>query len=110
IAAAAGRPGEWRLEDLEAARQEANARGRPRGAKVAPAVAWECRERVSGAERERFGEQLAREEEVVREEAGQQEEGRSEGGILRSAFRRALVTLGYLVLRWRRIPLTFPRR
>jgi transposase InsO family protein len=110
LAAAAGRPGEWRVEDLEAARQEANARGRPRGAKVAPAVAWECRERVSAEERERFGEQLEAEAQAVREEAGQQEEGRSEGGVLRSAFRRALVALGYLVLRWRRIPLDFTRR
>src|SRR5262249_56240534 len=50
IAAAAGRPGEWREEDLEAARREANAHGRPRGSKVAPAVAGECRERVPEAE------------------------------------------------------------
>jgi transposase InsO family protein len=110
LAAAAGRPGECRAEDLEAARQEANARGRPRGAKVAPAVAWECRERVSAEERERLGEQLEAEGRAVREEAGQQEEGRSEGGVWRSAFRRALVALGYLVLRWRRIPLDFTRR
>jgi hypothetical protein len=110
IAAAAGHAGAWRVEDLEGAGQEANARGRPRGAKVAPAVAWECRERVSVAERERLREQLEVEGQAVREEVGQPEEGRSEGSILRSAFRRALVALGYLVLKWRRIPLNFTRR
>jgi transposase InsO family protein len=105
LAAAAGRPGEWALADLEAARQEANARGRPRGAKVAPAVAWECRERISAAERELFREQI----EAAAAEARQQEEVRSEESIMRSVFRRVLVALGYLVLTWRRIPLTFSR-
>jgi transposase InsO family protein len=110
IAAAAGHPGEWRLEDLEAARQEANARGRPRGAKVAPAVAWECRQRVSAAEREVFREQMEAEEKAAREEARQQGGARSEGSVLRRVFRRVLVALGYLVLKWRRIPLIFSRR
>jgi transposase InsO family protein len=110
IAAAAGHPGEWRLEDLEAARQEANARGRPRGAKVSPAVAWAGRERITAAEREEFGKQMETEVKAAREEARQQGGTRSEGSVLRSVFRRVLVALGYLVLKWRRIPLTFSRR
>jgi hypothetical protein len=110
IAAAAGHPGEWRVADLEAARQEANARGRPRGANVSPAVAWECRERVSGAERERFREQREAVTVTVRAEEKQQEEARGEESVVRSVFRRVLVALGYLVLKWSRIPLTFQRR
>jgi hypothetical protein len=110
LAAAAGRPGEWRLEDLEAARQEANARGRPRGAKVSPAVAWEGRQRVTESERQVFREQMEAVGATVRAEAKQQGETRSEESILRSVFRRVLVALGYLVLQWRRIPLTFSRR
>jgi hypothetical protein len=110
IAAAAGRPGGWRLEDLEGARQEANARGRPRGSKVSPAVAWECRERVTGSERELFREQMEAVAATERAEARQEEEARSEESVLRSVFRRVLVALGYLVLKWRRIPLTFSRR
>jgi hypothetical protein len=47
---------------------------------------------------------------TVRAEARQQEEARSEESVLRSVFRRVLVALGYLVLKWRRIPLAFPRR
>jgi hypothetical protein len=110
IAAGAGRSGAWRVEDLEAARREANARGRPRGSKVSPAVAWECRERVTGSEREMFREQMEAVTATVRAEARQQEVPRSEESVLRSVFRRVLVALGYLVLKWRRIPLTFPRR
>jgi hypothetical protein len=110
LAAAAGRPGQWQVADLEAARQEANARGRPRGAKVSPAVAWAGRERITAAEREVFREQMEAEVQAAREEARQQGEARSEGSVLRSVFRRVLVALGYLVLKWRRIPLTFSRR
>jgi hypothetical protein len=77
---------------------------------VSPAVAWECRERVTGSERELFREQMEAETAQVRAEEKQREECRSEEGVLRSVFRRVLVALGYLVLRWRRIPLTFSRR
>jgi transposase InsO family protein len=110
IAAAAGRPGQWQVADLEAARQEANARGRPRGAKVSPAVAWAGRQRVTESERKVFREQMEAVAATVRAEVKQQGEARSEESILRSGFRRVLVALGYLVLKWRRIPLTFSRR
>jgi hypothetical protein len=110
IAAAAGHPGEWRLEDLEAARQEANERGRPRGAKVSPAVAWASRQRVSESERKVFRERMEAEDQAAWEEARQLGEARTEGRMLRRVFRRVLVALGYLVLKWRRIPLTFSRR
>jgi hypothetical protein len=47
---------------------------------------------------------------TARAEARQQGEARSAESIVRSVFRRVLVALGYLVLQWRRIPLTFSRR
>jgi len=73
-------------------------------------VAWAGRQRVTAAEREVFREQMEAVRATVRAEAKQQGEARSEGSVLRSVFRRVLVPLGYLVLKWRRIPLTFSRR
>src|SRR5262249_52784409 len=62
-----GRPGEWTLADAEAARQEANALGRPWGARgPTPAERWARRQTVTLAEREAFAASVAcREEDVA---------------------------------------------
>jgi transposase InsO family protein len=50
-----GRPGEWTLEDAEAARQQGNALGRPWGSHgPTPAERWARRQRLAAAERAAF--------------------------------------------------------
>jgi hypothetical protein len=53
---------------------------------------------------------MAAEVKAARAEARQQGGTRSEGSVLRSVFRRVLVALGYLVLKWRRIPTLLAHR
>jgi transposase InsO family protein len=55
-----GRPGEWTLEDAEAARQEANTLGRPWGVHgPTPVERWAKRQAVTPAEREAFAASVA---------------------------------------------------
>jgi len=55
-----GRPGEWALEDAEAARQQANALGRPWGARgPTPAERWADRRTVTPPERRAFAVSVA---------------------------------------------------
>jgi hypothetical protein len=55
-----GRPGEWALADAEAARQQANALGRPWGARgPTPAQRWAARQAVTPAERAAFAASVA---------------------------------------------------
>jgi transposase InsO family protein len=55
-----GRPGEWTLADAEAARQEANALGRPWGAHgPTPAERWAKRQPLPAAERAAFAVSVA---------------------------------------------------
>jgi putative transposase len=63
-----GRPGEWTLEDAEAARQQANTLGRPWGAHgPTPAERWANRRVVTLEEREAFAASVASlEEEAAR--------------------------------------------
>src|SRR5262249_54470804 len=60
-----GRPGEWTLEDAEAARQQANTLGRPWGSLgLTPAERWAGRHVVTDQERQAFAASVAcREEE-----------------------------------------------
>src|SRR5207344_1439005 len=55
-----GRPGEWTLEDAEAARQQANTLGRPWGAHgPTPAERWAKRRTVTTQERRSFAVSVA---------------------------------------------------
>jgi sirohydrochlorin ferrochelatase len=106
--------GTWTWEDMEAARQEANA------ACVGRRESSPTRAQVS-ASRPRLDEKAraALRAEVLRlqrkrvwPEAGAEAEAESSGGSVldkgcpwRVVLRPALVALGYLVLSWRRIPL-----
>ncbi len=56
---ASGRPGEWTLDELEAARLYANEFGRPRDGRESPEVLWAECVRVGAEERRRFLEELA---------------------------------------------------
>jgi len=104
------RPGEWTCDDVEAARLMANQTGRPWGATgVTPDQAWSYRRRIDAEDQQVF-------QELVMDFA---EEARVEQGYLpgidlgpaaraavhRVAISRALVALGILEVRRRRIPL-----
>jgi transposase InsO family protein len=105
-----GRPGEWTCDDVEAARRQANAHGRPRGFEGdSPDVMWYERERVYDNERDDFRCRV----EELRAEA-RRERGylpglplpvRQQDDIDRVAISRACVALGYLCYRRKRIPI-----
>ena len=110
-ALARGAPGEWTWEDVEAARQEANAApiGR-REASPTRAAVWAARPPLGEEARATFHT------EVLRQRQGQSSvapaEAKATAGEAsdkacpwRVVLRRALVALGYLVVSWRRIPL-----
>jgi transposase InsO family protein len=107
-----GTSGSWTWEDLEGARQEANAAcvGR-RESSPTRAQVWASRPRLDeGARAALRAEVLRQQAKCVWPEAGAESEV-SGGSVLdkgcpwRVVLRRALVALGYLVLSWRRIPL-----
>ena len=110
-ALARGAPGEWSWEDVEAARQEANAApsGR-REASPARAAVWAARPPLGAAARAAFHTEVLRQQQgpspVVPAEAKATAGGASDKACpWRVVLRRALVALGYLVVTWRRIPL-----
>jgi hypothetical protein len=65
-AAREGHPGQWTLADAEAAREQANALGRPWGAcGPTPAERWQGRQRLTAAERSAFAATVARLEDAA---------------------------------------------
>lgn len=107
-----GASGSWTWEDMEAARQEANAAcvGR-RESSPTRAQIWALRPRLDETARASLRAEVLRQQpKRVRPEAGVKNK-ESGGSVLdkgcpwRVVLRRALVALGYLVLSWRRIPL-----
>jgi hypothetical protein len=110
-----GRPGEWTCDDVEAARLQANELSRPKGAKgPTPDQGWQARTRVTAEERQAFRNAVATN---LAEELAQRAtlfgpsfdpEGRV--AAQRVSIVRALVALGYLKVRRRRIPPPIPRR
>jgi hypothetical protein len=109
-ALARGAPGEWTWDDLEAARQEANAAcvGRRESSPTRAAV-WAAREKLRAEARAAFQAEVLRQQQG-REPAATATEAREgeasdQARPWRGVLRRALVALGYLVFSWRRIPL-----
>ena len=116
-AARHGRPGEWTCDDVEAARQMANETARPRGlAGPTPNQAWEGRCPISSAQRQLFAATVERLRKEVLEEQNKEPVvdriSRERASIDRVAIGRALIELGYLELRRRRVspPITRPKR
>lgn len=109
-ASSQGHPGQWSSDDVAAAQAEANATTRPHGERgPAPDDLWQERRVITQEERERFQTSVDHHRHLVRLEEGASIEDPLTSGELRSldrkAVRRALVELGYLVFRRRRIPL-----
>jgi transposase InsO family protein len=123
-ALARGAPGEWTWDDLEAARQEANAApvGRRETSPTRAAV-WAARPPLGAEARAMFQAEVLRQQQgqsspvtaeaeatgeekpVTAEREATGEEQSDKACPWRVVLRRALVTLGYLVFSWRRIPL-----
>jgi transposase InsO family protein len=110
-ALARGAPGDWTWDDVEAARQEANAAcvGR-REASPTRAGVWASRPPLGAQERATFHAEVLRQRQGKASEV--HTEAEASGGQAsdeecpwRVVLRRALVALGYLVFSWRRIPL-----
>ncbi|RKZ06452.1 hypothetical protein DRQ32_11130, partial [bacterium] len=97
-----GRPGQWTLDDLEAARLFANEFGRPRRANQSPDEAWRARMRISAEERDAFAAtyRLARlREERRRSSEEDLADPRRLARIERAAVSAALAELQYLKIR-----------
>jgi hypothetical protein len=102
----------WTWDDLEAARQEANAApvGR-RESEPTRAEVWSARPRLDVQTRAALAAEMLRQQSEVRVQQLRTEAEASAGRVpdkaclWRRVLRRALVALGYLVLSWRRIPL-----
>jgi transposase InsO family protein len=107
-AASEDRPGEWTCDDIEAAVRQANETGRPRGlGSPTPQTSWLWRIPITEAERARFLETCARrasEEYTQRGLVPMTElQHRERASIDRVAISRALIELGFLLIRRRRI-------
>jgi hypothetical protein len=110
MAAAAGRPGEWCVDDLEYARVSANATARPRGEKgPTPLQAWDSRTAITDDECTAFGSAVLRRQEETRREFNLDPSAElsktKQRSVDRTAISRALVELGLLEMRRRVIPL-----
>jgi hypothetical protein len=107
-----GASGSWTWEDMEAARQEANAAcvGR-RESSLTRAQVWALRPQLNEAARSALGAEVLRQQPPCVWPGADAKDEVSGGSVLdrscpwRVVLGRALVTLGYLVLSWRRIPL-----
>jgi transposase InsO family protein len=107
-AAINGRPGEWTCDDIEAAMRQANETGRPHGVGApTPNESWMWRLPIRDAERETFEQAVSR---FAREEYTQRGwlpmaglQHHEQASIDRIAISRALIELGYLLIRRRRI-------
>jgi hypothetical protein len=107
-----GASGSWTWEDLEAARQEANgANVCRRESSPTRAQVWESRPRLGEEARAGLRAEVLRQQPKIGSAEAWAEKEASGGSVLdkgcpwRVVLRRALVTLGYLVLSWRRISL-----
>ena len=116
-AATDGRPGEWTCDDIEAAVRQANDTGRPHGiGSPTPQTSWLWRIPITDVERTRFAETCAHyatEEYTQRGLLPMAElQHRERASIDRIAISRALIELGYLLIRRRRItpPVSILRR
>ncbi len=114
-AARHGRAGQWTCDDVEVARLVANQTARPRGfAAPTPDQMWNGDPTVAAAERVALAATVAR----LRTELSQQQPDgvplacdlRAWASIERIAIGRALIELGYLQLRRRRITLPIRQR
>jgi len=115
LAAARGRPGRWTLDDVEHARQQANALSRPFGARgPSPADLFERRCLVTDTVRSSFLatwrnlEQRERSARGVAPEAPLTHDDQS--SIDRVAIRDALIQHGFLFIRRRRVSPRLPSR
>jgi transposase InsO family protein len=108
LAAQHGRPGAWTCDDVETARLQANATSRPWGPRgPTPRERWDERVPITTEQRDEFGCCVEEMKTRVCGELfpnGSVSLGREDqAAVARSAVRRALETLGYLVVRRRRI-------
>ena len=102
------RPGEWTCDDIEAAVRQANETGRPHGLGApTPQESWLWRLPITDDERSGFDEACSR---FLTEEYTQRGwmpmarlQHRERGSITRIAISRALIELGFLLIRRRRI-------
>jgi hypothetical protein len=104
------RPGQWTCDDVEAARLQGNALGRPRGPYgPTPDQMWRDRRPITSEERAAFGEAVRQYERQLRIDEGWLPDvdlgPRREQDIRRAAIGRVLIALGYLKVRRRRISL-----
>jgi putative transposase len=116
-AALADRPGDWTCDDIEAAVREANTQGGPRGAEAStPEEAWRDKTPITDAQRQSFNDVYAR---AAAEEYARrgwppmtQLQHAEQASIDRAAISRAVVGLGFLLIRRRRItpPISTLRR
>jgi transposase InsO family protein len=122
LAAHQGHPGVWHGQDVEAARLEANATGRPRGSSgPTPDEVWAARSSVSHQERTNFQATVASHRAAELAQTASAASGAppaAEGDLLwshkefvdedRRAVRRALEACGYLFYSRRRFHLPIP--
>ena len=117
IAACSGRPGCWSSDDIEAARQCANALNRPWGVHGStPDQRWESRPSIAQADRDRFLHAVERNRQaIVRawqqppnppdpspapgQSPGPELPAEQRSSVDRAAIRRTLVESGYLTIR-----------
>lgn len=108
------RVGEWTCDDVETARCQMNALGRPRGIHgPSPADLWRTRQPITEEERIRFQREYREQHalECARRGVplGVQSQHRERSSIDRHAIARALTRMGYLSMRRRRITLPVRR-
>jgi transposase InsO family protein len=109
-AAQAGHPAYWTFDDVEHARDEANATARPQGPTgPTPIQLWEERRPITPEQRSVFQATVHRHRQEVNVEEGIAQDARlqsqEERRLNRPAIRRALVEHGILLFSRRRIPL-----
>ena len=102
------RPGEWTCDDLEAAKLKANHTSRPWGRSGPPAEqVWHDRQPITALEREVFRKMVQAHMDELRLERGVCDPGEltccEQAAVRRQAVTRALVKLGFLVVRRRSI-------
>lgn len=106
------RPGQWTCDDIEAARLLANETSRIEGA--TPDVLWARRTRITPEERRTFLATYHRHQLSERRDRGvspdTELERHEQASLDRVAITRALVELGYLLVRRRRITLPLSHR
>lgn len=111
LAAHHGRPGEWTCDDVEAARLQANQTARPRGSsEPTPDEAWDGEPTVTLAQRAALAAAVADQRAAITRELTAASTTLDAASIERIAISRALVELGFLQLRRRRITLPITQR